>query len=108
MSAPSAHKETTRTPGQLWRRNGLIWAALLVLMLTSFGAAYVPLGAFNTVVGIAIAAAKASLVALLFMELARAMPIVRLAALAGLLFLLVFFGLTMTDVITRALMGWRS
>jgi len=86
---------------QLWRRNGLIWLALLTLLLTSCGTAYVPLGNWNTAIGIAIAFGKAGLVALLYMELNRAKSLIRLAGAAGLLFVFVLFGLTMIDVWMR-------
>jgi hypothetical protein len=46
--------------------------------------------------------AVAVLVAL-FMELVRSRPVDRLAALAGMMFLVVMFGLTMTDVLWRLL-----
>jgi cytochrome c oxidase subunit 4 len=87
----------------LWRRNGAIWLALLALLFASFGLAYVPLGAWNTLIGIAIAFVKAGLVVLLFMELIQAQALVRLAAAAGLFFLMVLFGLTTIDVIMRGL-----
>ena len=86
---------------RLWRRNGLIWFALLVLLMTSCGAAYLPLGSWNTPVGITIAFVKAGLVAMLFMEVNRARPLIRLAGAAGLFFVFVLFGLTMIDVWMR-------
>jgi cytochrome c oxidase subunit 4 len=46
---------------------------------------------------------KAGLVVLLFMELIQAQALVRLAAAAGLFFLMVLFGLTTIDVIMRGL-----
>lgn len=89
------------TAGALWRRNLPIWAALLGLLSLTFGAAYVPLGVFNTPVGLAIAAVKAGLVAVLFMGLRRSDTLIRLAAGAGFFWVIVLFGLTMTDVLTR-------
>jgi cytochrome c oxidase subunit IV len=91
----------TSAGAHLWRRNGLIWLALLALLLTSFGSAYIPLGGWNTFIGIAIAFAKAALVALLFMELSRSRALIRLAGVAGLTFLFVLFGLTTTEVLMR-------
>lgn len=85
----------------LWRRNGLIWLALLALLLTSCGTAYIPLGSWNAPIGIVIAFVKASLVAVLFMELDRSRALIRLAGAAGLLFVLVLFGLTTLDVWMR-------
>ena len=85
----------------LWRRNLPIWAALLVLLGITFGAAYLPLGPFNVVVGLIIAAIKASLVGLLFMNLKRSGPLMRLAAAAGFFWLVILFALTLSDVLTR-------
>ena len=86
----------------LWRRNLPIWAALLVLLGITLGAAYVPLGPFNVAIGLVIAAIKASLVGLLFMNLKRSGPLMRLAAAAGFFWLVILFALTLSDVLTRA------
>ena len=86
---------------QLWRRNGVIWAALLMLLLLSLGLAYVPMGRMTTVVGVVIAFVKSGLVILLFMELAKSKPLVRLTAFAGVVFLTSLFALTLADVLTR-------
>jgi cytochrome c oxidase subunit 4 len=93
--------EPTPSAWSLWRRNGVVWLALLVLLLTSFGAAYLPLGAFNTAVGLLIAVIKAGLVAVLFMELGHSGALMRLAGGAGLLFVFVMFALTLADFLTR-------
>ena len=86
---------------KLWRRNGLIWAALLLLLLLSLVLAYVPMGLFTPMAGIVIAFIKASLVILLFMELTKSKPLIRLAAMAGAVFLAALFTLTLADVLTR-------
>lgn len=96
------------SPSRLWKRNGAIWAALLGLLMLSFGAAYIPLGAWNTWIGLLVAATKTALVAVLFMELGKASALVRLAAAAGLFFVFVMFSLTLAEVTARVLMGWRS
>jgi cytochrome c oxidase subunit 4 len=96
--------ETTnldRSVWKLWRRNGAIWAALLVLLALSLVLAYVPMGLLTPTAGIVIAVAKAGLVILLFMELAKAKPLLRLAALSGLVFLIALFALTLADVLAR-------
>jgi cytochrome c oxidase subunit 4 len=85
----------------LWRRNGLIWAALVLLLMLSLGLAYVPMGLFTPAAGIVIAVIKAGLVILLFMELATSKPLIRLAALAGIVFLAALFVLTLADVLAR-------
>lgn len=85
----------------LWRRNGLIWAALMLLLMLSLVLAYVPMGLFTPAAGVVIAFVKASLVILLFMELATSKPLIRLAALAGVFFLTAMFALTLADVLSR-------
>jgi cytochrome c oxidase subunit 4 len=89
------------TAGRLWRKNVLVWAALLVLLLLSLGVAYVPMGRLTTVAGIVIAAVKSVLVVLLFMEVASSKPLIRIVAISGLVFLIAMFALTLTDVLTR-------
>jgi len=85
----------------IWRRNLLVWFVLSCLLLITLGAAYVPLGAGNLVIGLLIAVIKAALVVTLFMELLRAKPLIRLVAGAGLFWLLFLFGLTLSDVLAR-------
>ncbi|EJW12524.1 Caa(3)-type oxidase, subunit IV [Rhodovulum sp. PH10] len=92
----------------LWRRNLAVWAALQALLVTSLVTAYVPLGAFNTVIGIGVAVAKATVVGLFFMELLRSRTLMRLAAVAGIAFVLVMFTLTLADVLTRMFDGWGA
>ena len=86
---------------KLWRRNGLIWAGLMILLLLTLAMAYVPMGKLSPAIGIVIAAIKAGLVVLLFMELADARPLIRLAAMAGIVFLAALFLLTLADVLSR-------
>ena len=84
----------------------LIWAAvaLFVLLGTTLGFAYVPLGKMNIAVALAIATAKALVVALVFMELARGPSLRWVFAGAGLFWLMFLFGLSMTDYAARR--GW--
>jgi cytochrome c oxidase subunit IV len=89
----------------LWRRNGLIWLALLVLLFFSLQSAYLRFDPWTTVIGLVIACVKAALVTILFMELAQAKALTRLTALAGLVFLAALFLLTLTDVLSRLALG---
>ena len=79
----------------------VVAAALLVLLAGTVGVSYLPLGAFGLVVALAIAGAKAALVALFFMHLRLSTPLTRLFAGAGLVWLALLMGLTMTDYLTR-------
>jgi len=85
----------------IWRRNILVWLALVVLLLSTLGAAYLPLGGGNLVVGVAIAATKAALVVALFMGLRQADTLIKLAAAAGIVWLTFMFALTLSDVLAR-------
>lgn len=86
---------------KLWRRNGQIWAALLLLLLLSLVLAYVPMGFFTPTAGILIAFTKAGLVIMLFMELGTSKALIRLVATAGVVFLAALFALTLADVLSR-------
>jgi cytochrome c oxidase subunit 4 len=85
----------------LLRRNGLIWATLLLLLLLTLVLAYVPMGKLSPAIGIVVAAIKAGFVILLFMELSNARPLIRLVAMSGILFLGTLFLLTLADVLSR-------
>jgi cytochrome c oxidase subunit IV len=80
----------------------LAWFALIALMLTSLGSAYLHLGLWNPVAGLVIAAIKASIVLALFMGLARAGALLRIVAAAGVAMLALLFGLSGVDYATRA------
>jgi cytochrome c oxidase subunit 4 len=83
-----------------WPEAG-IWLALMALLATTFGAAFIPMGAFNSFANLLIAAIKAALVAVFFMHLRKPDVLTRLAAGAGLFWLLIFFSLTFADFLTR-------
>lgn len=101
---------TVPTPGgsgrnrSLWRRNLLVWAALLVLLGLSCASAYQPLAGLNAAAGLAIAGIKAGLVGFIFMKLGRGPGLLRLAATAGFFWLVILFGLTLSDEFARLAM----
>jgi cytochrome c oxidase subunit IV len=80
----------------------LAWLALLALLALTAGASFLRLGWVNTAIGLAIALAKALLVALVFMRLRQAPALLRIAAVVGAVTMLVLFGLSATDYATRA------
>ena len=88
-----------------FRRHGrrllAAWAALIVLMLASLGSAYVPLGVGNVIAGLAIALAKAAIVAALFMGLAHESALLRLVGGFALGTLALLIGLSGIDYATR-------
>lgn len=79
----------------------LTWIALLALLGLTTASALLPLGGFNLVVNLGIAAIKAALVAAVFMHVARGGTMVRVVALAGLVWLSLLIGLSMTDLAVR-------
>jgi cytochrome c oxidase subunit 4 len=84
------------------RKIVIAWVVLLGLMSTSLASAYVPLGPWNLVVGVAIATLKSLVVLALFMKLARAAPLLRIVAGIGFFMLALLFGLSGVDYATRA------
>jgi cytochrome c oxidase subunit 4 len=83
----------------IWRKNGLVWLALLVLLGLTFGAARLSLGDFNVVIALVIAGIKVALVIVIFMGLGSSPSLIRLAAATGVFWLIILFVLTLTDVI---------
>ena len=79
----------------------LVWAALMVLLAATLGYAYLPRAPGKIVSGLVVAAAKAGLIAIVFMQLGKASAIVRLAAVAGLAWLSLLFLFSFADFLTR-------
>jgi cytochrome c oxidase subunit IV len=77
------------------------YASLLGLTALTVAAAFQDLGGLNLPLALAIAGAKACLVALSFMHLRNESPTVRLWAAAGILWLLILIVLAMADFGTR-------
>ena len=81
----------------------LVFMTLLVLAALTTGIAYVDLGPFNTVIALAIAVVKMSLVGLFFMHLWYSSGLSRIVVLAGFFWLAIMLTFTMSDYFTR---GW--
>ena len=84
------------------RSLAIAWVALLALMLSSLGSAYLRLGVGNVVAGLAIAVVKSAIVVWLFMRLRTAPATVRIVAATGLATLLILLALSGVDYATRA------
>ena len=80
-----------------------VFAALIVGTALTVAAAFVDMGALNNVVMLAIAVAKATLVVLFFMHVRWGTRLTWVIAASGFFWLLILFGLTMQDYLTR---GW--
>jgi cytochrome c oxidase subunit 4 len=76
--------------------------ALLLLTLLTYWLAQVDLGRWNSPIGLAIAAVKASLVILFFMHARYSTWLTWVVIVAGLLWFSILFVLTLSDYLTRS------
>ena len=81
----------------------LVFAALMVGTALTVGIAFVDLGPLNNVLMLGIAMTKALLVVLFFMHVRWSTRLTWVVAASGFVWLLILFGLTMQDYLTR---GW--
>jgi cytochrome c oxidase subunit 4 len=81
----------------------LVFAALIAGTVLTYLAALVDFGFFNNVVMLAIALVKASLVILIFMGVRWSSRLTWVVAASGFVWLLILFGITMSDYLSR---GW--
>jgi cytochrome c oxidase subunit 4 len=90
----------------------LIFAALIALTGVTTWVAFHDLGRWNTIVALAIAVTKMTLVILYFMHLRYSHGLTRMVILASLMWLAILISLTMGDALTRSWTpspdGWGS
>ena len=86
-----------------------VFAALMVGTVLTVAVAFVDLGVFNNILMLGIAMTKAMLVILFFMHVRWSTRLTWVIAASGFFWLLILFGLTMQDYLTRgAVEGtWR-
>jgi cytochrome c oxidase subunit IV len=82
-----------------------IFGALMVLTAVTVAVAYFDLGAMNTVVALAIAVLKATLVILFFMHVKYSNKLTKLVVISGFFWFLILVGLTLSDYLSR---GWSG
>jgi cytochrome c oxidase subunit 4 len=80
-----------------------VFASLMVFTLVTVVVARVDLGRWNVIVALAVAVTKAMLVTLYFMHIKYSKRLTQVVLAAGFLWLLLLFGLTLSDYFTR---GW--
>jgi cytochrome c oxidase subunit 4 len=80
-----------------------IFGALMVLTVVTVTVAFINLGALNFPVALGIAILKATLVILFFMHVKYSSQMTKLICGGAFFFLLVLFGLTLSDYLSR---GW--
>jgi cytochrome c oxidase subunit 4 len=79
----------------------LVFAALIVFTGLTTAVAFVNLGQWNTVVALAIAVSKASLVVLFFMHLRWSSGLMRMVLLSAFVWFAILVALTLSDEFTR-------
>lgn len=79
----------------------IAWALLMALLATTVILAEIGLGRWGPVANLSIAAAKAGIVAWVFMHLRREGALVRLVAGSALIWLAILFVLGLADWLTR-------
>ena len=101
-SHDNAHTQHVITPT-------LTYVAVFLALMVATGLTYVvalrDFGWLNTPIALAIAIGKASLVVIYFMGVRYNTPLTKVVVVAGLFWLLIMFGLTMGDYLTRPLLG---
>lgn len=80
-----------------------VFGTLILMTATTTAVAFVDLGPWNTVVALAIAAFKATLVILFFMHVKYSSRLTSLVITGGIFWLLILLTMTLTDFATR---GW--
>src|ERR1700733_13741949 len=100
MSSGSEHAPITPIPVLVG-----VFLALLVCTVLTVPVAKQDLGVLNTAAALGIAAVKASMVVLIFMGVRHNTPLIKVAAVSGILWLAIMFGVTMSDYLTRSWSG---
>jgi|SRR6187397_755531 cytochrome c oxidase subunit 4 len=83
----------------------ITWISLFILTGFTVYVASQDFGAMNTPVALTVAVIKATLVVWFFMGLRYNTPLIKVTAVAGFLWLMIMFGITMSDYISRPWLG---
>lgn len=78
-----------------------VWVMLMLLLGLTLAYAYIPLAPLKLAASLGVAAIKAMLIASLFMQLRQAAGLVRMAALAGLVWTSFLYIVAFADYLTR-------
>jgi len=85
-----------------------VFGALMVFTAATVVVAYFDLGAMNNVIMLGLAVLKASLVILFFMHVKYSTRLIPLVVVGGVFFLVILFGITMADYVSRGWLGVGS
>ncbi|MEP6995965.1 MAG: cytochrome C oxidase subunit IV family protein [Acidobacteriota bacterium] len=80
-----------------------VFGILILMTATTTAVSFIDLGPWNTVVALAIAVFKATLVVLFFMHIKYSRPLMRVVIAGGLFWLAILLLLTFSDFVSR---GW--
>lgn len=92
---------STRQAVRLGLYYGFVWLVMMGLFAATFVTAYIPLGANSAILHIGIALLQVVILWLVFMDLLKSSPMVRLTACVGAFWLIFLFCFTMSDYFTR-------
>jgi cytochrome c oxidase subunit 4 len=84
----------------------IVYFLLVVLTLLTCALSLVPQVGWHATVGLAIASVKAGLIAVFFMHILSSDRLPWMTLLAGILWLSLLLGLTLTDYLTRASLSY--
>jgi len=79
----------------------LVWVGLMIGLVSTYAYALWPHFPLKPYVALLIAFLKAALIAFIYMKLSKAPPLIRLAAAAAFLWILILFCLAFSDYLTR-------
>jgi cytochrome c oxidase subunit 4 len=85
----------------LWKAPAIAWLVLIILFAITLASAYLPLGAGNIAVNLAIAAVMVGVLVIFLMDLRNATILIRIVALAGIFWSILMFALTFNDYLFR-------
>ena len=83
------------------KKYAFVWAALMILLFATWGLSCLDLKPFGMAVALTISVLKTVLIVLYFMHLKYSSRLVWVAAGTGLVWLIIFVDLTMSDYLTR-------
>jgi cytochrome c oxidase subunit 4 len=95
------YQEWRQSAWQLWKAPSVAWLALVALFAANFFLAYLPLGAGNLALSLAVAALMIAVLSTLLMGLRNSRALIRLVAGAGLFWTSLMFALTFCDFLSR-------
>lgn len=91
----------TDSSWHIWKGPGLVWLALIALLIGSLVWAYQVLIPGHFIVNLIIAGVMLALLATFLMDLRNAKALIRIVAAAGVFWLVIMFVLVFTDYMSR-------